>query len=70
MFDAKGDLQSVDILGSGTLTKGSRWLVFANDKLIDMPGFLENVWPNNEMTITLLYTCADGLDVGYPYAGE
>lgn len=70
VFDAKGDLQSVDILGSGTLTKGSRWLVFANDKLIDMPGFLENVWPNNEMTITLLYTCADGLDVGYPYAGE
>lgn len=70
VFDAKGDLQSVDILGSGTLTKGSRWLVFANDKLIDMPGFLGNVWPNNEMTITLIYTCADGLDVGYPYAGE
>ena len=69
-FDANGDIQSVEILGKGTLTKGSRWLVFANDKLIDMPGFLKNVWPNDSMTITLIYTCADGLDVGYPYAGE
>ena len=69
-LDDNGDLKNVGILGKGTLTKGSRWLVLANDKLVDMPGFLENVWPAAGATITLIYTCADGLDVGYPYAGE
>lgn len=69
-LDENGDLKTVGILGRGTLTKGSRWLVLADDKLVDMPGFLENVWPADGATITLIYTCADGLDVGYPYAGE
>jgi hypothetical protein len=73
-FDAKGNLLALkydeDIeLGKNTLTAGSRWLTFVNDKLIDMPGFLAYVWPVTGMRVTFFYTCADGLDVGYPYAG-
>lgn len=70
VIGAKSNVDSVGILGKDTLTEGSRWMVFVNDWLVDMPGFLENVWPSNDMRITLFYTCADGLDVGYPYAGE
>lgn len=70
VIGAKSNVDSVGILGKDALTQGSRWMVFVNDWLVDMPGFLENVWPSNNMTITLFYTCADGLDVGYPYAGE
>lgn len=73
-FDAKGNLLALKYdegieLGKNTLTAGSRWLTFVNDKLIDMPGFLTNVWPVTGMKVTFFYTCADGLDVGYPYAG-
>ena len=73
-FDAKGNLLALKYdegieLGKNTLTAGSRWLTFVNDKLIDMPGFLANVWPVTGMKVTFFYTCADGLDVGYPYAG-
>lgn len=70
VIGAKSNVDSVGILGKNALTQGSRWMVFVNDWLVDMPGFLENVWPSSNMTITLIYTCADGLDVGYPYAGE
>lgn len=55
--------------GPETLTKGSRWIAFADDQLIDMPHFFDYVWPSDGMTLSLFYTCADGLDIGYPYAG-
>ena len=75
VFSAPGDLVSVTndsyggLLGSGNVTKGSRWLLFVNQRLIDMPGFITNVWPDGYSEYALLYTCADGLDIGYPYMG-
>lgn len=58
------------MLGKNALTDASRWIMLVNDRLVDMPGFLMHTWPNGSELITFLYTCADGLDVGYPYAGE
>lgn len=58
------------MLGENALTDASRWIMLVNDRLVDMPGFLMHTWPNGGELITFLYTCADGLDVGYPYAGE
>lgn len=58
------------MLGKNALTDASRWIMLVNDRLVDMPGFLMHTWPNGGELITFLYTCADGLDVGYPYAGE
>lgn len=58
------------MLGKNALTDASRWIMLVNGRLVDMPGFLMHTWPNDGELITFLYTCADGLDVGYPYAGE
>lgn len=58
------------MLSKNALTDASRWIMLVNDRLVDMPGFLMHTWPNDGELITFLYTCADGLDVGYPYAGE
>lgn len=58
------------MLSKNALTDASRWIMLVNDRLVDMPGFLMHTWPNGGELITFLYTCADGLDVGYPYAGE
>lgn len=58
------------MLGKNALTDASRWIMLVNNRLVDMPGFLMHTWPNDGELITFLYTCADGLDVGYPYAGE
>ena len=71
-FDEDGGLYVwgfVAYFGPETLTKGSRWIAFADDQLIDMPCFFDYVWPSNGMTLSLFYTCADGLDIGYPYMG-
>lgn len=58
------------MLGKNSLTDASRWIMLINGRLVDMPGFLMHTWPDNNEIITFIYTCADGLDVGYPYAGE
>lgn len=58
------------MLSKNALTDASRWIMLVNNRLVDMPGFLMHTWPNGGELITFLYTCADGLDVGYPYAGE
>lgn len=58
------------MLGKNSLTDASRWIMHINGRLVDMPGFLMHTWPDDSEIITFIYTCADGLDVGYPYAGE
>lgn len=58
------------MLGKNSLTDASRWIMLVNGRLVDMPGFLMNTWPDGGEIITFIYTCADGLDVGYQYAGE
>lgn len=58
------------MLGKNSLTDACYWLMIANGKLVDMPGFLTYVWPSDSVIIDFWYTCADGLDVGYPYARE
>lgn len=58
------------MLGKNSLTDASRWIMLINGRLVDMPCFLMHTWPDNSEIITFIYTCADGLDVGYPYAGE
>lgn len=58
------------MLGKNSLTDASRWIMLVNGRLVDMPGFLMHTWPDDSEIITFIYTCADGLDVGYPYAGE
>ena len=58
------------MLGKNSLTDASRWIMLINGRLVDMPGFLMHTWSDDSEIITFIYTCADGLDVGYPYAGE
>lgn len=58
------------MLGKNALTDASRWIMLVNNRLVDMPGFLMHTWPDADEIISFLYTCADGLDVGCPYAGE
>ena len=62
--------QQYAMLGKNSLTDASRWIMLVNGRLVDMPGFLMHTWPDDSEIITFIYTCADGLDVGYPYAGE
>lgn len=57
-------------VGAGSLGTGSRWLVFVNGRAVTAPGFLANVLVNPNLRLELVYTCADGIDVGFPYAGE
>ena len=56
-------------VGAGSLGAGSRWLVFVNGRAVTAPGFLANVQVNPNLRLELVYTCADGIDVGFPYAG-
>lgn len=56
-------------VGTGSLGTGSRWLVFVNGRAVTAPGFLANVLVNPNLRLELVYTCADGIDVGFPYAG-
>lgn len=56
-------------LAEGSLGHGSRWLVFVNGRPITAPGFLTHIPVNANILLELVYTCADGIDVGFPYAG-
>lgn len=57
-------------LAKGSLGHGSRWLVFVNGVPVTAPGFLTHIPVNANILLELVYTCADGIDVGFPYAGE
>ena len=57
-------------LAKGSLGHGSRWLVFVNGRPVTAPGFLTHIPVNANILLELVYTCADGIDVGFPYAGE
>lgn len=56
-------------LAKGSLGHGSRWLVFVNGRPVTAPGFLTHIPVNANIRLELVYTCADGIDVGFPYAG-
>lgn len=56
-------------LAKGSLGHGSRWLVFVNGVPVTAPGFLTHIPVNANILLELVYTCADGIDVGWPYAG-
>lgn len=56
-------------LAKGSLGHGSRWLVFVNGVPVTAPGFLTHIPVNANILLELVYTCADGIDVGFPYAG-
>lgn len=56
-------------LAKGSLGHGSRWLVFVNGRPVTAPGFLTHIPVNANILLELVYTCADGIDVGFPYAG-
>lgn len=57
-------------LAKGSLGHGSRWLVFVDGVPVTAPGFLTHIPVNANILLELVYTCADGIDVGFPYAGE
>ena len=57
-------------LAKGSLGHGSRWLVFVNGRPVTAPGFLTHIPVNANIRLELVYTCTDGIDVGFPYAGE
>lgn len=56
-------------LAKGSLGHGSRWLVFVDGVPVTAPGFLTHIPVNANILLELVYTCADGIDVGFPYAG-
>lgn len=56
-------------LAKGSLGHGSRWLVFVDGVPVTAPGFLTHIPVNANIRLELVYTCADGIDVGFPYAG-
>ena len=56
-------------LAKGSLGHGSRWLVFVNGRPVTAPGFLTHIPVNANIRLELVYTCADGIDVGFPYVG-
>lgn len=56
-------------LAKGSLGHGSRWLVFVDGVPVTAPGFLKRIPVNANILLELVYTCADGIDVGFPYAG-
>ena len=75
-MDSSGNVESLSSvetptvsLAAGTLGPGSRWLVLVNGRPVTAPGFLANVYVNPNILLELVYTCADGIDVGFPYAG-
>lgn len=74
--DGSGNVENLSSVGTptvslaaGTLGPGSRWLVFVNGRPVTSPGFLTNIYANPNILLELVYTCADGIDVGFPYAG-
>lgn len=73
-FDDYGGIAGIgdgtNPLARGSLGHGSRWLVFVNGRPVTAPGFLTHIPVNANIRLELVYTCADGIDVGFPYAGE
>lgn len=72
-FDDYGGIEGIgdgtNPLARGSLGHGSRWLVFVNGRPVTAPGFLTHIPVNANIRLELVYTCADGIDVGFPYAG-
>lgn len=73
VFDDYGGIAAIgdetNPLAEGSLGHGSRWLVFVNGMPVTAPGFLTHIPVNANILLELVYTCADGIDVGFPYAG-
>lgn len=67
--DILGICDGENTLEPGSLGHGSRWLVFVNGVPVTAPGFLTHIPVNANILLELVYTCADGIDVGFPYAG-
>ena len=57
-------------LANGALGDKSYWLMRIDGELIHAPKILEYLYTYSNICLELIYTCADGFDVGYPYAGE
>ena len=72
-FDDYGGIAGIgdgtNPLAKGSLGHGSRWLVFVNGRPVTAPGFLTHIPVNANIRLELVYTCADGIDVGFPYVG-
>ena len=72
-FDDYGGIAGIgdgtNPLARGSLGHGSRWLVFVNGRPVTAPGFLTHIPVNANIRLELVYTCADGIDVGFPYVG-
>lgn len=57
-------------LANGALGAKSYWLMRIDGELIHAPKILDYLYTYSNICLELIYTCADGFDVGYPYAGE
>ena len=57
-------------LANGALGDKSYWLMRIDGELIHAPKILDYLYTYSNICLELIYTCADGFDVGYPYAGE
>lgn len=57
-------------LANGALGEKSYWLMRIDGELIHAPKILDYLYTYSNICLELIYTCADGFDVGYPYAGE
>lgn len=61
-------LYAVEGLTDGAVTAGSRWMVFINGEPLEVPR-LNMLFAAPGMKIDLVYTCADGCDIGWPGMG-
>lgn len=57
-------------LANGALGPKSYWLMRIDGELIHAPKILDYLCTYSNICLELIYTCADGFDVGYPYAGK
>lgn len=57
-------------LANGALGEKSYWLMRIDGELVHAPKILDYLYTYSNICLELIYTCADGFDVGYPYAGE
>lgn len=57
-------------LKAGSITAEGRWALFLNGQPVDMPGAVSYLFaPEEGVQVDLMFTCADGFDIGYPYLG-
>lgn len=55
---------------AGAITAEGRWALFLNGIPVDMPAAVSYLYaPECGVQVDLIYTCADGFDIGYPYLG-